>query len=120
MKTICALLAAQQATAFSLNKATRQLPSLAQVGLQDGTTLEEFTQIQLDAHNTFRADHGAEDLTYDATLAEAAQAYAEELAATDTFVHSEAIGYGENLAFYSSPDAQQTIDTLEGSAFATE
>ena len=86
MKTICALLAAQQATAYSLNKATRQLPSLAQVGLQDGTTLEEFNQIQLDSHNAFRADHGAEDLTYDATLAEAAQAYAEELAATDTFV----------------------------------
>ena len=120
MKTICALLAAQQATAYSLNKATRQLPSLAQVGLQDGTTLEEFNQIQLDSHNAFRANHGAEDLTYDETLAEAAQAYAEELAATESFVHSEATGYGENIAFYRASDPQQTIDTLEGSAFATE
>ena len=120
MRTICALLAAQQATAFSLNKATRQLPSLAQVGLQEGTTLEEFNQIQLDSHNAFRQNHGAEALTYDETLAEAAQAYAEELAATESFVHSDANGYGENLAFYRSSDAQQTIDTLEGSAFATE
>ena len=120
MKTICALLAAQQATAFSLNKATRQLPSLAQVGLQEGTTLEEFNQIQLDSHNEFRADHGAEDLTYDATLAEAAQAYAEQLDATNSFEHSDAAGYGENLAFYSSSDPQTTIDTLEGTGYATE
>lgn len=69
MRTICALLAAQQATAFNLKNAQRQLTSLAEVGLSEGTTLEEFNQIQLDAHNELREQHGAEDLTYDADLA---------------------------------------------------
>ena len=50
--------------------------------------------------------HGAEDLTYDADLAEAAQAWAEELAESEGLRHSEADGYGENLAYYFSSDPQ--------------
>ena len=35
-------------------------------------------------------------------------------------MHSAAEGYGENLAFYSGANPQQTIDTLEGTGYATE
>ena len=35
-------------------------------------------------------------------------------------MHSAAEGYGENLAFYSGSNPQQTIDTLEGTGYATE
>ena len=113
MRTICALLAAQQVTAYNLKNASRQLPSLAQ--LAEGQTLEEFNLIQLDAHNEYRNVHGADALAYDETLAQAAQEWAESLAAAgDELTHSEAIGYGENLIRATDTDA------LETTALATD
>ena len=65
--------------------------------------------------------HGAEALTFDADLAAAAQEWAELLASEDGLRHSDTNGqYGENLAFYRSSNAQQTIDTIELSTHATD
>jgi uncharacterized protein YkwD len=44
--------------------------------------------LQLEAHNEYRAMHGAEDLTFDADLAAAAQEWAELLASEDGLRHS--------------------------------
>lgn len=50
----------------------------------------------LDAHNQYRSDVGVAPLTWSDTVAASAQAWADRLAATDSFEHS-ASGYGENI-----------------------
>jgi len=58
----------------------------------------------LKVHNYWRAQHGAPALVWDATLAQHAQAWANRLAATNTFEHAKNTGEGENL-FKSGGDA---------------
>ncbi|MCM8557181.1 CAP domain-containing protein [Sphingomicrobium sediminis] len=63
-------------------------------------TLTAFEQVMLDDHNAARSAFGSSAMTYDASLAADAQAYAEELARTNTFAHSSGSsrpGQGENL-----------------------
>ncbi|RHW16601.1 hypothetical protein D1610_14490 [Sphingomonas gilva] len=59
-----------------------------------------FTRAMLDQHNRARAEHGLPPLRWNPALAEAARAYAAELAAAGAFEHSEDDGddpQGENL-----------------------
>jgi uncharacterized protein YkwD len=62
--------------------------------------------ILLDAHNQYREEVNVPPLRWSNALAQSAQAWADHLASTDTFSHSDAEGYGENLwmgttGFYS-------------------
>lgn len=52
--------------------------------------------VLLDTHNGYRAALGITPLTWSAALARSAQAWAEQLAAGNTFEHSDS-AYGENL-----------------------
>ena len=58
----------------------------------------------LDAHNDYRAQHGAPSLKWSAKLASDADKWAKELARKNTMQHSTAKDYGENLAFASGMD----------------
>ena len=60
--------------------------------------LAAFNQIQLDAHNAYRALHGTAAMVYDEELAKESQAWAEHMSAQGNMYHSDANGYGENLA----------------------
>jgi hypothetical protein len=51
----------------------------------------------LEAHNQYRAEVDVPPLAWSDTLAASAQTWADQLAATDTFAHSDADGYGENI-----------------------
>ncbi|ASC70774.1 hypothetical protein XM38_017210 [Halomicronema hongdechloris C2206] len=53
--------------------------------------------VLLEAHNRYREDVGVPPLAWSPPLAESAQAWAEHLAATNSFAHSAAGGYGENI-----------------------
>jgi hypothetical protein len=64
-----------------------------------GLTTDE--QAALDAHNDARAVVGTADLTWDASLAAEALAYAKTLASSGTFQHSGVSGEGENLYMQS-------------------
>ena len=59
--------------------------------------LNTFRQQALVAHNYYRRLHGAQPIALNSTINAIAQAYAEVLAANDTFVHSSGSGLGENL-----------------------
>lgn len=61
------------------------------------------TQILLATHNSWRANYGSPPLAWDPTVAAVAQAWAEQLAATDSFEHSHNPLYGENLWAGSTP-----------------
>jgi len=64
----------------------------------DDAELQAFNEIQLKAHNDYRALHGTDPLEIDGDLARESQAWAEKMAAEDNMYHSAANGYGENLA----------------------
>ncbi|VDP70037.1 unnamed protein product [Echinostoma caproni] len=49
--------------------------------------------------HSFRSSHGCPNISYDAELAKTAQAWASHLAKIGRLQHSEARGYGENLAY---------------------
>lgn len=59
-------------------------------------------QAALDAHNKARAEVGTANLSWDASLAADALAYAQTLASSGTFQHSGVSGQGENLYMQSS------------------
>ena len=77
-----------------------------------------FQQRQLDAHNEYRALHGADALEYDPELAAAAQAYAEHLAGIDKMKHDpnlRELKQGENLAWqWSSRAGAAATATIYG------
>ena len=80
-----------------------------------------FGELQLQAHNAYRAEHSADPLLWDADLATAAQAWAETLEANDDgLVHSDTLYVGENLAYYSNSDEAVQTETLEGTSWATD
>ena len=82
--------------------------------------IDEFNQIQLDAHNEHRANHGAPAVVWCADLAKQAQEWAEKMVADGDMKHSgadERPGQGENLAMYGSSDPNDK--TLTTTAFAT-
>ena len=58
--------------------------------------------MHLEAHNKYRALHGAPAMVIDARLAAEAQKYAEYLDKNDKFDHADNIRDGENLAWTSS------------------
>ncbi|KAJ4850967.1 hypothetical protein Tsubulata_051184 [Turnera subulata] len=74
------------------------LPSYSQDSQQDF----------LDAHNSARAAVGVEPLTWDKTLADYAQNYANQRAADCNLVHSYG-PYGENIAGITGVDLQGTV-----------
>lgn len=55
------------------------------------------TTALLSAHNRYRTEVGISPLQWSDTLAASAQSYAETLAASNRFAHSDTDGYGENL-----------------------
>jgi len=59
--------------------------------------LDTFREQAFEAHNYYRRLHGAQPIALNSTINAIAQAYAEVLAASDTFVHSSGSGLGENL-----------------------
>jgi uncharacterized protein YkwD len=65
--------------------------------------LRAYSNAALSKHNQLRAKHGAAPLKLDATIQRVAQAYAEHLASTNTFEHSDS-SYGENLAMNGYSD----------------
>ncbi len=57
-----------------------------------------FAQDMLDAHNQYRAIHGAPEMVLDSAVTASAQRWAEHLADSQIFEHSRGSGNGENLA----------------------
>ncbi|OKH51222.1 SCP-like extracellular [Phormidium tenue NIES-30] len=51
----------------------------------------------LEAHNLYRFEVGVPPLEWSESLANSSQAWADRLAATNTFAHSDSNEYGENL-----------------------
>lgn len=78
-------------TANSLGGAIAHSPPLL-ISQQDNPIADEL----LDAHNRYREEVGVPPLEWSSALAESAQAWADELAATNRFAHSDT-DYGENL-----------------------
>jgi len=76
--------------------------------------LNTFRQEALVAHNYYRRLHGAQPIALNSTINAIAQAYAEVLAANDTFAHSSGTGLGENLWSTSSSNA---ITFVNGKGF---
>jgi len=66
--------------------------------------LAQFAQEALDQHNKYRTIHGVKPLTLDSKLNAHAQKYAQHLAKTSTFEHSDDPDYGENLYWSWSSD----------------
>ncbi|XP_033096957.1 uncharacterized protein LOC117101177 [Anneissia japonica] len=64
--------------------------------------LRKFQKEALESHNEYRSMHGTPKLKLADDLNKIAQAYAEELAKTDSFRHSKCDGIGENLAMHFS------------------
>ena len=94
-----------------------------QIGLNTPADEEALTfgELQLQAHNDYRAEHSADPLLWDADLASAAQAWAETLESNDDgLVHSDTLYVGENLAYYSNSDEAAQTETLEGTSWATD
>jgi hypothetical protein len=65
--------------------------------LQSAVFLQFSRSDGTDAHNKYRARHSSQALQIDININNFAQAYAERMAATDTFAHNPASVYGENL-----------------------
>ncbi|KAF1967490.1 PR-1-like protein [Bimuria novae-zelandiae CBS 107.79] len=89
--------------------ATTKAPTAAgsaATGSSGGLTADE--QSALDAHNNARAEVGTADLTWDASLAADALAYAQTLASSGTFEHSGVSDQGENLYMQSNTDSPLT------------
>jgi len=76
--------------------------------------LNTFRKQALIAHNFYRRLHGAQPIELNSTINAISQAYANVLAANDTFSHSGRSGLGENLwAMWSS----NAITYVNGSSF---
>ncbi|XP_043966567.1 Golgi-associated plant pathogenesis-related protein 1-like [Gambusia affinis] len=79
---------------------------------------ETFKKEFLDAHNNYRAAHGAPKLTYNSELNSTAQKWAEHLLETKTLEHSD-IEDGENV-YYSfnsqkvTPQGKSAVDSWYG------
>ncbi|WP_411016888.1 hypothetical protein, partial [Salmonella sp. s51944] len=58
--------------------------------------LRKFRQEALQSHNKYRDIHGVDSIRLNDKLNDASQKFAELLARTGTFKHSEASDYGEN------------------------
>jgi len=69
-----------------------------------GSEFSQFEREALNAHNKYRVRHGVCLLTLDRKLCTLAQKYAQTLADTDTFQHSNDPVYGENLYWSWSSD----------------
>ena len=61
----------------------------------------QFQKDCLDAHNAYRAQHGAPRLKWSAKLASDAEKWAKVIAQKSALQHSSADNYGENLAYAS-------------------
>lgn len=76
-------------------------------------SLDPFSQDCLDAHNNYRAKHGVPPLMWSRDLAEGAQAWADQLASTDSLQHDQVATQnhkiGENLAYF-----QPAVPKCEG------
>lgn len=59
--------------------------------------LEQMRQAGLEAHNSVRAYHGAQNLTRNATLEAQSQNYSQNLTISGALVHSHMPGVGENI-----------------------
>lgn len=79
----------------------------------DKGSLDPFSQDCLDAHNNYRAKHGVPPLMWSQDLAEGAQAWADQLASTDSLQHDQVAvqnhRMGENLAYF-----QPAVPKCEG------
>lgn len=80
---------------------TKTSTAAASTGTSSSGSLTTDEQNALDAHNDARAEVGTADLTWDASLAAEALAYAKTLASSGTFEHSGVSGEGENLYMQS-------------------
>ena len=69
---------------------------------------DQFRRESLARHNLYRRRHGVPDLVLSARVSQVAQRYAEHLARTDTFQHSQGSGFGENL-YYSWSSSPNTV-----------
>ena len=82
------------------------------------TTFElEYQNATLRRHNSLRAQHCAPPLQLDAQLNTIAQDYADYLARTNRFQHSNN-GYGENLYMASSSRPITTVDGNQRNSFS--
>jgi len=62
-----------------------------------------FIQECLEAHNYYRAHHGAPPLSWDAECYRVAQLWADKLAVSGSLEHSRLVGFGENIAMSQGP-----------------
>ena len=74
------------------------------------TAQKKFQEQMLEAHNKYRSSHCAPPLALDDDLSHSAQKYAEELASTNRFEHSDNEDVGENLFKMTSSRAIQDFD----------
>lgn len=88
------------ANAVPSNPATKT-SAAASTGTNASSSLTSDEQAALDAHNDARAEVGTADLSWDASLAADALAYAQTLASSGTFEHSGVSDQGENLYMQS-------------------
>jgi len=73
----------------------------------------QFEREARDTHNKYRAWHGVGPLHLDRKLCTVAQEYADILATTDTFIHSNDPLYGENLYWSWSSDPRWVVPGRE-------
>jgi uncharacterized protein YkwD len=81
---------------------TKTSTAATSTGTSSSGSLTSDEQSALDAHNAARSDVGTAPLTWDASLAADALAYAQTLASSGSFEHSGTSGQGENLYMQSS------------------
>ncbi|KAL5443561.1 hypothetical protein PMIN06_008662 [Paraphaeosphaeria minitans] len=97
--TVVATVPPTSAVADAVSKTST---AAASTGTSSSGSLTSDEQAALDAHNDARAEVGTADLSWDASLAADALAYAKTLASSGTFQHSGVSGQGENLYMQSS------------------
>ena len=73
------------------------------------TAQRRFQYQMLKAHNIYRSRHCAPRLILDDDLSHSAQMYAEKLAETNHFQHSDAEDYGENIFMIKSTNKIENI-----------
>jgi uncharacterized protein YkwD len=74
------------------------------------TTQRKFQEQMLKAHNHYRSRHCAPPLKLDDDLNHSAQKYAEHLANTNRFEHSDDVNLGENLFKMTSTRKIENFD----------
>ncbi|KAF2448889.1 PR-1-like protein [Karstenula rhodostoma CBS 690.94] len=103
--TVVATVAPTSAIAGAVStKAATKTAAAASTSTGSSGSLTSDEQAALDAHNDARAEVGTADLSWDASLAADALAYAKTLASSGTFEHSGVSGQGENLFMQYSSD----------------